>query len=132
MCWIGVLWPQAIWSRVRPKTAAILSRSLGLGVQRPRTMAAVRPSSRPERAASSLASSLCSRQRSLTCFCCSMARPSRAAAELWAVPLDVDDFVAVAPGDVVWRDTEGCGQPLPLLRAGRPAGLDDGFNDAAL
>src|SRR5438045_1058959 len=50
MCWIGVLWPQATWSRVSPKTAAIRSRSSGLGVHRPSPLAATRCPCTPDRA----------------------------------------------------------------------------------
>src|ERR1700731_3709795 len=53
MCWMGVTWPQTICSRVRPKTVATASRSAGLGVQRPVTIARTRDSSSPLLAASS-------------------------------------------------------------------------------
>src|SRR5262249_4199893 len=48
------------------KTAATLSRSVGLGVQRPRRIASTRCSSSPARSASCLPSSPCSTHRSLT------------------------------------------------------------------
>src|SRR6185312_2487633 len=64
MCWIGVLCPQAIWSRVNPNTAAILSRSSGLGVQRPSAIASTRCSSTLAFVASCRVSRLCSRHRS--------------------------------------------------------------------
>src|SRR4051794_2245785 len=60
MCCTGVVWPQTMSWRVRPKTAAMRSRSSGLGVQRPRMMAATWPSSRPDFAASWRLSRPCS------------------------------------------------------------------------
>src|SRR5262249_2350935 len=125
MCWIGVLWPQEIWSRVRPKTAATLSRSAGLGVHRPSAMASTRDSSSPGGPAASCTLILCAWQRSLTLLSASIVPPSRAAAELRAVAVDVRHRVDVPPGDLLRGDAEGCRQPLPLLRARGVAAVDD-------
>src|SRR5437660_5943083 len=104
MCWIGVLCPHEICSRVLPNTAATLSRSAGLGVHRPSTMASTRDSSSPERSASCLTSILCSWHRSLTLLADSMVPPSGAAAELRAVAVDVGHRVDVPPGDLLRGD----------------------------
>src|SRR5262245_14901934 len=134
MCWIGVLWPQEIWSRVRPKTAAILSRSSGLGVHRPRTMAKTRCSSSPDNSASFRASIPRSRHNRSTPLGCASAivdpQSLRAATELWAVAIDVRDLRRVAPGDLLGRDTKRRGQAPPLFRARRVAAVDDRFDDA--
>src|SRR5262249_34974246 len=140
MCWIGVLWPQVIWSRVRPNTAATLSRSAGLGVQRPSTMASTRCSSSPDRSASCLWSIPCSRQSSSTLLLASITTPpagekspglapSRRAAELRPVAVQVFHRDAVPPEDLVRGDAEGRRHALPLLGAGGVAALDDGGED---
>src|SRR5262245_32701459 len=133
MCWIGVLCPQAIWSRVRPNTAAILSRSSGLGVHRPRTIAKTRCSSRPDNSASFRASIPRSTHSWSTPFGCASAivdpYSSRAAAELRAVAVDMRDLRRVAPGHLFWRDAQRRGQAAPLFRAGRVAAVDDRLDD---
>src|SRR4051794_4630910 len=133
MCWMGVLWPQAICSRVRPKTAAMRSRSAGLGVHRPRRIATTRCSSTPERSASCRASMPAAAHNWSTLLRFSaIVGPSRTAAELRAVAVHVRDFGAVSPRHLVGSDAECGGQALPLLRAGRVAGLRDRLHDAAV
>jgi hypothetical protein len=65
---LGVWCSQVIGPLFRPKAAATLSRSDGLGVHRPRTMARTRWSSNPVLPASCLWSIPCSLQRSATLF----------------------------------------------------------------
>src|SRR5262245_15303059 len=118
MCWIGVLWPQATSSRVRPNTRAMASRSSGLGVHRPSAMARTRCSSTPDRSASCLTSIPCStHKRSTDLGWSDIPASSRAAAELRAVPVDMLDLGDVPPRDLVRPDTEGPGQAPALLRA---------------
>src|SRR5262249_49863880 len=122
---MGVLCPQAICSRVSPNTPATLSRSVGLGVQRPSTMANTRCSSRPAFSVSCLWSIRCAAHNSSTLFAASIVTPpSRTAAELRPVPVDMGHRVHVAPGNVLRRDTQGRGEALPLLRAWRVAAID--------
>src|SRR5262249_45782386 len=133
---MGVLCPQTIWSRVSPKTAATLSRSVGLGVQRPRRIASTRCSSSPARSASCLPSSPCSTHRSLTVLVgsigCTSPCFSRAPAELRPVPLDVLDRRGVPPGDLPRGQAEGARDALSLLRTGRVAPVHDRLQDAPL
>src|SRR5262245_29970053 len=127
MCWIGVVWPQLICPRVRPNAAATLSRSAGLGVQRPSTIASTRCSSSPARSASCFTSILCSAQSSSTLLRASIpAIPSSGRpAELRAVAVQVLHRRLVPPGDLVLAQAEGGGDPVALRRARRPAPLDD-------
>src|SRR3954467_8510166 len=118
MCWIGVLWPHETWSRVRPNTRAMASRSSGLGVHRPSTIARTRDSSRPDRSASCLTSIPCSTHRRSTDLGWSdIPASSRTAAELGAVAVHVLHPGRVPPGHLVRLDPQGSTLPAGLVRA---------------
>lgn len=76
---MGTWCPQEISSTRTPKTAAMLLRSAGLGVQRPSAIAVARASSKPVRWLSSAIVICDSRQRSATVFIitCSRDGPSK-------------------------------------------------------
>src|SRR5262245_25288154 len=105
------------------RAVAIFWRSAGLGVQRPRMIAATRVSSSPVRRESSAAEIFCCSQRSAT-----LAIILEILLQSVAVIADVTRLHAVSPTDFVDRHPERGGDLLPLGRAGGPAADHDGFD----
>src|SRR5262245_40633916 len=105
------------------RAVAIFWRSAGLGVQRPRMIAATRVSSSPVRRESSAAEIFCCSQRSAT-----LAIILKILLQSVAVIADVSRFHAVSPTDVIDRHAERRRDLLPLGGAGGPAADHDGFD----